>query len=147
MQPKKPTMPNLRHRSSSPGNQGGVIGWLAVILGVYWVWYAGLAKATAGDGKVILSWDDLSDKRTHEPFLQNVNDFEGYKLYRATDKVFSDAEVITTGQGDKHAKRPIFQCDLNNKITGYADYGYVEGTAFYLGNDTGIKHYYIDEDV
>ena len=104
-------------------------------------------KATAGDGTVILSWDDLADKRTHEPFLQNVNDFEGYKLYRATDKVFSDAEVITTGQGDKIHKLPIYQCDLNNNINGYADYGYVEGTAFYLGDDTGIKHYYIDNDV
>lgn len=104
-------------------------------------------SATPGDGKVIITWDNLSDQRTHEPFLQNENDFEGYKLYRATDKLFSDAEVITTGQGDKHAKLPIFQCDLNNKINGYADYGIVEGTAYYLGDDTGIKHYYIDDDV
>lgn len=104
-------------------------------------------KATAGDGKVILTWDDLADKRTREPFLQNANDFEGYKLYRATDKMFSDAEIITTGQGDKMHKLPLFQCDLNNRITGYAEYGLVEGVAFYLGDDTGIKHYYIDEDV
>ena len=104
-------------------------------------------SATPGDGKVILSWDNLSDQRTNEPFLQNVNDFEGYKVYRATDKLFSDAEVITTGQGDKHRKLPIYQCDLNNNITGYADYGLVEGTAYYLGDDTGIKHYYIDDDV
>ena len=104
-------------------------------------------RATAGDGKVILTWDDLADKRTHEPFLGNINDFEGYKLYRATDKMFSDAEVITTGQGDKAAKRPIFQCDLKNHIQGYSDYGLVEGVAFYLGDDTGIRHYYIDENV
>ncbi|RPH99283.1 MAG: hypothetical protein EHM72_11500 [Calditrichaeota bacterium] len=104
-------------------------------------------SAAAGDGKVILTWNDLSDKRTHEPFLQNVNDFEGYKLYRATDKVMSDAEVITTGQGDKAAKLPIFQCDINDKILGYADYGLVEGMAYYLGDDTGIRHYYIDDDV
>ncbi len=104
-------------------------------------------RATAGDGKVILTWDDLADKRTHEPFLGNVNDFEGYKLYRATDKMFSDAEVITTGQGDKFAKKPLYQCDLKNHIQGYANYGLVEGVAFYLGDDTGIRHYYIDEDV
>ena len=104
-------------------------------------------SAAPGDGKVILTWDDLADQRTREPFLQNVNDFEGYKLYRATDKMFSDAEIITTGQGDKMHKLPIFQCDLNDRITGYADYGLVEGVAFYLGDDTGIKHYYIDKNV
>lgn len=104
-------------------------------------------KATGGDGKVILSWDNLSDQRTYEPFLQNENDFEGYKLYRATDKLFSDAEIITTGQGDKHRKAPIYQCDLANKRFGYANYGLVEGSAFYLGDDTGLKHYYIDKNV
>ncbi len=104
-------------------------------------------KAMAGDGKVILTWDDLSDTRTHEPFLQNKNDFEGYKVYRATDKMFSDPEVITTGQGDKAARLPIYQCDIVDNIIGYAEYGLVEGTAFYLGDDTGIQHYYIDEDV
>ncbi|MBN1999064.1 hypothetical protein JW935_16010 [candidate division KSB1 bacterium] len=103
--------------------------------------------AAAGNGKVILTWDDLADKRTHEPFLQNKNDFEGYKLYRATDKVFSDAESITTGQGDKASKLPIFQCDIVDHRQGYADYGLVEGSAFYLGDDTGIQHYYIDTQV
>ncbi|GAG83335.1 unnamed protein product, partial [marine sediment metagenome] len=73
--------------------------------------------------------------------------FEGYKVYRATDKVFSDAEVITTGQGDKHGRLPLYQCDIANNRIGYADYGFVEGTAFYLGDDTGIRHYYVDEDV
>ncbi|MBN1999344.1 hypothetical protein JW935_17425, partial [candidate division KSB1 bacterium] len=104
-------------------------------------------SATAGDGKVILTWDDLSDRRTHEPFLQNINDFEGYKLYRATDKMFSDPEVITTGQGDKAARLPLFQCDIADRKTGYAEYGLVEGMAFYLGDDTGIRHYFIDDDV
>ena len=55
--------------------------------------------ATAGDGKVILTWDNISDTKTRDPFLGNVNDFEGYKLFRATDKYFSDAEVITDGYG------------------------------------------------
>ena len=105
-------------------------------------------KATAGDGKVILTWDDISDKRTHEPFLQNKNDFEGYKIYRATDKLFSDAEVITNGQGDISAKKPIFQCDVNDNIEGYADYGVKTiGYPFYLGDDTGITHHYIDKNV
>ena len=43
-------------------------------------------------------WNDDADKLTRDP-LGNVNDFEGYKLFRATDKYFSDAEVITDGYG------------------------------------------------
>lgn len=103
--------------------------------------------AKPGDGKVYLSWNDVADQHTREAFLNNINDFEGYKLYRATDKLMSDAEVITDGKGTPMFKSPIYQCDLINNITGYADYGMVAGTQYYLGDDTGIKHYFVDEDV
>lgn len=43
-------------------------------------------KATPSNGKIILTWDDASDKLTRDEFVNNKNDFEGYKLYRATDK-------------------------------------------------------------
>ena len=49
--------------------------------------------ATAGDGKVILTWDDVADTKTREPFVGNINDFEGYKVYRSTDKYMSDPET------------------------------------------------------
>jgi hypothetical protein len=103
--------------------------------------------ATASDGKVILSWDNAADQLTREPLLGNINDFEGYKLYRATDKLFSDAEVITNSQGVKMFKKPIFQCDLIDSISGHANYGVVGGAEFYLGDETGISHYYVDENV
>ncbi|MED5218841.1 MAG: hypothetical protein VX630_00885, partial [Candidatus Neomarinimicrobiota bacterium] len=51
--------------------------------------------ATAGDGEVILTWDDIADTKTRDPFVGNINDFEGYKVYRSTDKYLSDPEVIT----------------------------------------------------
>ena len=104
-------------------------------------------KAIPGDGKVTLIWDDVSDKLTHEPLLSRTNDFEGYKLYRSTDKHFQDAEIITNAQGIKSFKKPIFQCDKIDSITGYANFALSEGTAYYLGDDTGIKHHYIDQDV
>ncbi len=104
-------------------------------------------SATAADGKVILSWNDVADKLTREPFLNNINDFEGYKLYKATDKLFSDAEVVTNSQGDAMFKKPIYQCDLIDTIRGHANYGVIGGAQFYLGDDTGISHYYVDEDV
>ena len=62
-------------------------------------------KAFAGDGKVYLSWNNVADQLTREPFLGNINDFEGYKLYKATDKLFSDAEIVTNTDGDKMFKK------------------------------------------
>ncbi len=104
-------------------------------------------KATPADGKVILTWDDASVKLTREPFLNNINDFEGYKLYRATDKYFQDSEVVTDNQGAIASKKAIFQCDLVDSIEGNADYGEVGGVEYYLGNNSGIKHYFVDNQV
>ncbi|MCB9208930.1 MAG: hypothetical protein H6610_01680 [Ignavibacteriales bacterium] len=103
--------------------------------------------ATSTDGKVILTWDDASVKLTREPFLGNINDFEGYKLYRSTDKYFQDSEVITDNKGSKASKKPIFQCDKVDGIMGNADYGEVGGVEYYLGDDSGIRHYFIDDQV
>ena len=103
--------------------------------------------ASAGDGYVMLSWDDDADKLTRDPFLGNINDFEGYKLFRATDKYFSDAEVITDGYGTPMFLKPIYQCDLVNDKVGFADFGLVNGTAYNLGDNTGVKHYFRDENV
>ena len=36
--------------------------------------------ASPGDGYVMLSWNDDADKLTRDPFLGNINDFEGYQL-------------------------------------------------------------------
>lgn len=104
-------------------------------------------SATAGDGKVILTWDDRSDTKTRDPFVGNVNDFEGYKLFRATDKNFLDALVITDGFGTKSGLKPIFQCDLVDGIFGFANYGAVSGAEYYLGNESGIVHWFIDNTV
>ncbi|MFA4838138.1 MAG: hypothetical protein WC703_01505 [Candidatus Neomarinimicrobiota bacterium] len=104
-------------------------------------------SATPGDGVVILTWDDMADTKTRDPFLENVNDFEGYKLFRATDKKMSDAEVITDGYGTPMFKKPIFQCDLADNISGFTNFGLVNGMGYYLGNETGIQHYFIDKNV
>ena len=103
--------------------------------------------ATAGDGEVILTWDDIADTRTRDPFVGNVNDFEGYKVYRATDRYMSDAEVITDGYGTPTFMLPIFQCDLIDDIRGFTDFGLVNGMAYNLGYDTGITHVFRDNTV
>ncbi len=103
--------------------------------------------ATPGDGYVILTWDNIADTRTRDPFVGNVNDFEGYKLYRSTDKKMADAEVITDGFGTPSFKKPIFQCDLKDGIKGFTNFGLVNGMGYNLGYDTGLVHHFIDRTV
>ncbi|MCP4710310.1 MAG: hypothetical protein GY869_16940, partial [Planctomycetes bacterium] len=104
-------------------------------------------SATAGDGVVVLTWDDVSDTRTRDPFVGNINDFEGYKLYRATDKKFSDPLDITDGYGTPSSLLPLFQCDKIDSISGYAEFGHNNGMLYYLGNETGLIHHYVDTEV
>jgi hypothetical protein len=104
-------------------------------------------SATAGDGKVILTWDDVADTRTRDPFVGNINDFEGYKLYKATDKKLSDPLDITDGYGAPSIMKPVFQCDKIDSISGFAEFGHINGALYYLGDESGIVHHYIDTEV
>ncbi len=103
--------------------------------------------ATPGDGFVVLTWDDRADKLTRDPFVGNVNDFEGYKVFRSTDKRFSDSEVITDGFGTPLIKKPIFQADLIDGRFGFTNFGLVNGIAYNLGFESGIVHHFIDREV
>ncbi|MBN2600736.1 MAG: hypothetical protein JXR87_01940 [Candidatus Marinimicrobia bacterium] len=104
-------------------------------------------QATAGDGRVILTWDNIADTRTRDPFVGNVNDFEGYKLFRATDKKMSDVQVITDGYGTPMFNKPIFQCDIKDGLMGFTDFGLVNGMGYNLGTDSGIRHWFEDTNV
>ena len=103
--------------------------------------------ATPSDGRVILTWDDIADTRTRDPFVGNANDFEGYKVYRSTDKFLADPEIITDGFGQPTFKTSIYQCDLKDGKQGFTDFGLLNGTAYYLGSETGLSHRYIDNSV
>tara|TARA_B100000029_G_scaffold516788_1_gene634218 strand:+ start:5176 stop:8688 length:3513 start_codon:yes stop_codon:yes gene_type:complete len=117
--------------------------------------------ATAGDGEVILTWDDVADTRTRDPFVGNINDFEGYKVYRSTDKYLSDPEIITDGYGTPMFKKPIYQCDLPDQsphnpnqingmihqCSGFTDFGLVNGAGYNLGTNNGISHIFVDNTV
>lgn len=100
--------------------------------------------AQAGDGKVTLSWDDVS-VRSFDRFLQEF-DFEGYKLYKSTDNIFSSARTITDVNGNPKFFQPIARWDLDNDVNGYVPV--LDGEAVYdLGSDTGLEFSYLDEDV
>jgi len=103
--------------------------------------------ATAADGKVILTWDNISDTKTRDPFMGNINDFEGYKLFRATDKKMGDSQVITDGFGTASILKPIFQCDLKDNRSGFASYGALNGAEYNLGYETGLVHHFVDNNV
>ncbi len=100
-------------------------------------------RAEAGDGKVRLSWDDVAE-RSIDP-VSFVNDFEGYRIYRATDPDFLDAHVLTSGRGNPLPVngKPIIQFDLKDGRQGYSKKT-VDGVAYFLGNETGITHTWTD---
>lgn len=102
--------------------------------------------AQTGDGFIRLSWDDLSERGSDPVTL--LNDFEGYRIYRATDPEFRDPRVISTarGTGPIGNGRPIAQFDLVNGRKGFSNI-IVEGVAYYLGKDSGLMHTFTDTTV
>lgn len=107
---------------------------------------APVLSAEAGDGFVRLTWTDLSE-RAADPVTGEF-DFEGYRIYRSTDPLFLDPRIVTTGTGSGTIGngRPIAQFDLRNGVNGFSDET-VEGVAYYLGDDTGLTHTWVDSTV
>lgn len=96
------------------------------------------------DGQVILAWDSLA-LRSFDRFTQDF-DFEGFRLYKGTDPLLTDARVVTNVDGSPTFYRPIGQWDLINNISGTLPV--LENTAVYnMGDNTGIEYFYVDDDV
>ncbi len=105
-----------------------------------------ILKAESGNHYVRLSWDDGAE-RSIDP-ITYINDFEGYRIYRATDPEFRDVKVITNAQGTGPMVfgKPLVQFDLKDGKLGYSKQ-IVDGVAYYLGDDTGIRHSFTDTTV
>jgi hypothetical protein len=103
-----------------------------------------LIKAIAGDGRVTLYWDDRSEK-TFDAFYQKYN-FEGYRIYRSTEANFLEDKIITDAYGKSTFRKPLAQFDLVDGIKGLHPIN-VNGAMFNLGEDTGLRHTYIDSTV
>ena len=103
-------------------------------------------RAVAGNNRVTLYWDDAAES-SFDRFIANVggrgNDFEGYKIYRSTDPAFEDIENITNAAGVPQFRTAIASFDLDNGINGLDPIG-VGGAHFNLGNDTGLKHSWVE---
>jgi hypothetical protein len=99
--------------------------------------------AVPGDRKVTLYWDDAAEN-TIDPI--SGRDFEGYKIYRSTDKTWGDMTPITDGYGSVKYLDPIAQFDLKNGYSGFSTIA-VNGVQFWLGDNTGLVHSFIDSNV
>ncbi|MFN1834103.1 hypothetical protein AB2B38_002480 [Balneola sp. MJW-20] len=106
-------------------------------------------KAVAGDGKVTLYWDTSSEQsfdRYISRITGNGNDFQGYKIYRATDVAFQDAFTITDASGNAQFYRPLAIIDKADGISGLHPIP-INGVQFNLGDDSGLKRFFEDSDV
>ncbi|MFQ6610639.1 MAG: hypothetical protein ACE5D7_07560, partial [Fidelibacterota bacterium] len=118
---------------------------------------APVLTAATGDGRVTLYWDDLAED-SEDNYMAKITDgevkydFEGYKIYRATDYEFADAYQITDGEGNPTFLMPYSQngqkaqWDLIDDVKGYHPVD-LNGIKYYLGDDTGLQHSYIDSNV
>ncbi|MBT3664223.1 hypothetical protein HOI27_05160 [bacterium] len=106
--------------------------------------------AVPGDQEVTLYWDFIAEQSV-DPITKKL-DFQGYKLYRASEPEFSDAFSITNGLGNSEGYIPIAQFDKDDDVDGFFFpsqelFQQAQGYSYYLGNNSGIKHQYIDRDV
>ncbi|MCX6175466.1 MAG: hypothetical protein NTZ27_12000 [Ignavibacteriales bacterium] len=102
--------------------------------------------AIPGNNKVTLYWDGIAEN-SFDTYLDRIggdgHNFEGYRIYRASDPAFIDAAVITNGTGSRQFKLPIAQFDIKDGIKGYDPVG-IEGIHFWMGGDTGLLHTFVD---
>ncbi|MDX1429980.1 MAG: hypothetical protein R3282_06815, partial [Rhodothermales bacterium] len=99
-----------------------------------------------GKGHVVLNWTNVSEKAV-DP-VTNLNDFEGYKIYRSTDPTFLDPKTIVNARGISPFPlgAPLATFDLENSIRDFSEI-MVQGIGYYLGDDSGIQHTYVDTTV
>jgi len=119
--------------------------------------YPPQVTAVPSDGKVTLYWD-RSAEQSKDKYMGKITDgvdlydFEGYKIYRATDFEFNDSYTITDGDGNPTFMEPYVQngvraqWDLINGKSGWHPID-LNGIKFYLGDETGLVHSYVDHNV
>jgi len=96
-----------------------------------------------GDGQVTLYWDDRAELSLDPIYGM---DFEGYRIYRATDPAFNEIWNITDTYGNQTFNKPIVQFDKADGLTGPHPYG-LNGIHLDMGTDTGLRHSWTDTTV
>lgn len=98
-------------------------------------------RAYPADGKVTVVWDAERAEQSRD-YITREKDFEGYKIYRSSDRGKTWGKIITDSRGNFLAFQPIAQFDLENGVTGNDPL-----SGKYLGSDTGVRHTFVDTTV
>lgn len=92
--------------------------------------------------KVTLYWNPEPSESSAD-IITGKMDFEGYKIYRSEDQGKSWGKEITNEKGEVVGYVPIAQYDLKDSIYG-TDPAFPYQS---LGNETGLKHTFVDSSV
>ncbi len=93
------------------------------------------------DEKITLYWDNISvdDK----DIITGINDFEGFRIYRSEDNGLTWGTKMYDEESSTTYWEPIAQFDRDDEIEGYEELS----PHRFLGNNSGLKFSYVDEDV
>ena len=67
--------------------------------------------ATAGDSKVILTWDDVADTKTRDPFVGNINDLKGIRCIGLQTNICQIPKSLLMAM-ELPCLKTYYQCDL-----------------------------------
>ncbi len=114
-----------------------------------------VVRTSVGDREVTLYWDDRSEKGIYynsDGSVNRVNDrltgtnaFQGYMVFKSTDRGITWGEKVTDLKGGFKYWKPLAQFDLKDNIVGES--GLELGRYFWLGEDSGLKHVFVDKNV
>ncbi|MDP1676052.1 MAG: hypothetical protein Q8L88_04235 [Bacteroidota bacterium] len=104
------------------------------------------------DKKVILRWDDAAERSKDAIY---GTDFEAYYIYKSTNPTFDDIKTITDAYGNPLLFQPKAIFDVNNGLSGVHPVSIGSeinqasdlGISYNMGTDTGLRHYFVDNDV
>lgn len=108
--------------------------------------------ATGGNKKVYLSWDNNAEY-SYDPVYGY--DFEAYYIYKSTEPSFTDIKTITDAFGNPLLFKPLVIFDKKDGLKGPhpvsigSEIGPESdlGVHYNMGTDSGLKHFYEDDDV
>jgi hypothetical protein len=111
-----------------------------------------IVAATSDNGKVYLSWGSQAEQSIDPIYGQ---DFEAYRIYKTTDPTFEEIKTVTDAFGNPLIYKPIAIYDKINGLKGAhpvtigSELGEESnlGISYNMGTDSGLKHFYEDEDV
>lgn len=105
--------------------------------------------AIAGDKKVTLFWDDLAE--TSKDILKKELDFEGYRVFRSSDRGLTWGRPVTDVYGKQVGYNPIVQFDYtedeDKERFGIDISGPDPAFPQSLGRNTGLAHTFVDSNL